>query len=116
MFLKRILLTMPISVAGFERSFSKPLIFKTRLRSSVSDKTLSSLAGLGIENNIARNLNFSESVETFVDVEARTVGFHYNIVTRIFRHSSCSVQGRHNTFNFYRYINFLRRIVKMLYT
>jgi len=84
MFLKRILLTMPVSVTGVEWGFSKPKIFKTRLRSSVSDETLSYLADFGIENNIARNLNFSESVKTFADVEARTVSFHYNIVTYIF--------------------------------
>jgi hypothetical protein len=55
---------MPVSVAGIERSFSNRKIIKTCLRLSVSDETLSSLADLGIENNIARNLNFSEFVES----------------------------------------------------
>jgi hypothetical protein len=82
MFLKRILLTMPGSVAGVERSFSKRKIIKTCLRSLVCDYDL------GIENNIARNLNFSELVESFADVEARTVSSHYSIVTHIVLHST----------------------------
>jgi hypothetical protein len=50
------------------RSFSKSKIIRTCLRSSVSDENLSFLADLGIENNIARNLNFSELGENFADV------------------------------------------------
>jgi hypothetical protein len=88
MYLKIILLTIPFSVAGVERSFSKRKIIKKCLRSSVSDETLSSLADLVVENNIERNLNFSELVESFADIEVRTVSFHYSSVTHIFRHST----------------------------
>ena len=92
---------MPVSVAGIE-SFSKRKIIKTCLPTSVSDETLSSLADLGMENNIARNLNFSELVESFADVEAGKASFHYSIVTHFPTFCSCSVQGKHNTINFCR--------------
>jgi hypothetical protein len=58
----RILLTMPVSVASGERSFSKLKLIKTYLRSSMSKERLNSLATHSIENAIAQNLDFSELV------------------------------------------------------
>jgi hypothetical protein len=72
----RIILTMPVSVASGERSFSKLKLIKTYLRSSVPQERLSSLATLSTENAIAQNLNFSELVKTFADKKARKVNFN----------------------------------------
>ena len=48
----RILLTLPVSVAGSERSFSKLKIIKNYLRSTMSDGRFSSLAVLSIEHEV----------------------------------------------------------------
>jgi hypothetical protein len=52
-FSSRILLTTPVSVASGHRSFSKPKLIKTYLRSSMSHERLSSPAILSTENTIA---------------------------------------------------------------
>ncbi|XP_004206892.2 zinc finger MYM-type protein 1-like [Hydra vulgaris] len=49
----RILLTIPVTVASGERSFSKMKLIKTYLRSTMSQDRLSSLGTLSIEKNIA---------------------------------------------------------------
>lgn len=53
----RILLTIPVTVASGERSFSKLKLIKTYVRSNMGDERLSSLAILSIENYIAENLD-----------------------------------------------------------
>jgi hypothetical protein len=75
----RILLTMPVSVASGERSFSKLKLIKTYLRSSMSQERLSSLATLSNENSITQNLDFFELVKTFADKKARKIKFNSNI-------------------------------------
>jgi hypothetical protein len=72
-----ILLTMPVSFASGERSFSELKLIKTYLRSSMSQERLNSLATLSIENAIAQNLYFSELVKTFADKKARKVNFNF---------------------------------------
>ena len=49
----RILLTIPITVALAERSFSKLKLIKTYLRSTMSQNRLVGLAQISIENDIA---------------------------------------------------------------
>ena len=48
----RILLTMPVTVASAERSFSKLKLLKSYLRSSMSQERLDDLAILCIEKNM----------------------------------------------------------------
>ena len=54
----RIYLTMPITVASGERSFSKQKLIKTYLRSKVSQESLNSLSMLSIESEIAKAIDF----------------------------------------------------------
>ena len=49
----RILLTIPVTVASGERSFSKLKLIKTYLRSTMSQERLNGLAILSIENEVA---------------------------------------------------------------
>ncbi|XP_025202810.1 uncharacterized protein LOC112599903 [Melanaphis sacchari] len=53
----RILLTIPITVASAERSFSKLKLIKSYLRTSMTQERLTSLAILSIEEDIASNLD-----------------------------------------------------------
>jgi len=72
------LLTMPVSIAGEERSFAKLRLSQTFLKSYVSGKP-SSLATSSIQNTIIQNLSFLKLLETLEDMKARKVNFHrYN--------------------------------------
>ena len=64
----RIILTMPVSVASAEGSFSKLKLIKTYLRSTMSQYRLNGLAVMSIENLIRRSLNYDQF---FADAKAR---------------------------------------------
>lgn len=72
----RILLTIPVTVASGERSFSKLKLIKTYLRSTIAQDTLTNLATLSIENDISQNLDFSELIKIFAEKKARKVNFY----------------------------------------
>ncbi|XP_065658422.1 uncharacterized protein LOC136082936 [Hydra vulgaris] len=52
----RIFLTLPVTVASCERSFSKLRLLKNYLRSSMGQERLTNLAILSIENPLAKSL------------------------------------------------------------
>ena len=69
----RILLTIPVTVASGERSFSKLKLIKTYLRSTMSQERLNGLAILSIENEVAGQLDFSELINDFASVKSRKI-------------------------------------------
>lgn len=69
----RIFLTLPVSVASGERTFSKLKIIKNYLRSTIAQERLTDLSMISIENDIMDNLNISELIRTFVATKARRV-------------------------------------------
>ena len=71
----RIYLTMPITVASGERSFSKLKLIKTYLRSTVSQERLNSLSVLSIESEIAKAIDFENIMNDFANKKARNVFF-----------------------------------------
>lgn len=71
----RILLTVPVTVASGERSFSKLKLIKTYLRANMTQQRLVGLAMLSIENGIASSLDFSNLLTTFANSKARKVCF-----------------------------------------
>ena len=68
-------LTVPVTVATAERSFSKLKMIKTHLRSSMGQERLGGLATLSIESIRARELNISEINEDFAERKARMMPF-----------------------------------------
>jgi hypothetical protein len=56
----RIFLTMPVTVAHGERSFSKLKIIKNYLRSTMSQNRLTNLAVISIEKEICEALDISD--------------------------------------------------------
>ena len=68
-------LTLPVTVATAERSFSKLKLIKTYLRSSMGQERLSGLAILSIENTRARALNIGNIVDDFAQRKARKMAF-----------------------------------------
>lgn len=71
----RILVTIPVSVASGERSFSKLKLIKSYLRSTISQTRFINLATLSIENEIVENLDFADLVREFANKKARKVKF-----------------------------------------
>uniref|UniRef100_A0A8C5QMR9 Zinc finger MYM-type protein 1 n=2 Tax=Leptobrachium leishanense TaxID=445787 RepID=A0A8C5QMR9_9ANUR len=68
-------LTLPVTVATAERSFSKLKLIKSYLRNTMSQQRLSGLALLSIENERARRLNIESIVDDFADAKARRRNF-----------------------------------------
>ena len=67
----RIFVTLPVTVASAERSFSKLKLIKNFLRNAISQERLNDLAILSIENELARQANFDELIDTFASRKAR---------------------------------------------
>ena len=67
----KILLTIPVTVASAERSFSKLKLLKTYLRSTMTQERLNGLAILSIESEFFRNLDYRKIIEDFASRNAR---------------------------------------------
>ena len=66
----KIFLTIPVTVASAERSFSKLKLIKSYLRSTMSQERVSALSILSIENERARSLNLKDIVKQFAERKA----------------------------------------------
>lgn len=64
-------LTLPVTVASAERSFSKLKIIKTYLRSTMCQVRLSSLGILSIESQRLNDLNIDIIIDNFADAKSR---------------------------------------------
>ena len=71
----RIFLTLPVTVATAERSFSKLSFIKNKLRNSMSQGRLVSLSLLSIESELARKVDFNKIIDIFANAKARKVKF-----------------------------------------
>lgn len=71
----RILLTIPVTVAKGERSFSKLKLIKTYFRSTLAEEKLSNLAILSIENDIVESLPKDDLINKFEALKTRKVYF-----------------------------------------
>lgn len=69
-----IFITMSITVAGAERSFSKLKLIKNYLRNSCGQERLSSIAILNIEKERTKSLNI-EKIDNFANIKARKKNF-----------------------------------------
>ena len=69
----RVLLTIPVSVASGERSFSKLKLVKTYLRSTMCQDRLNGLAIISIENETARNIEYNLLIDKFASKKSRKV-------------------------------------------
>jgi len=70
----RVVLTIPVTVASGERSFSKLKLIKTFLRSSMKEDRMNSFL-LSIENALASELDYSSLITKFAAIKARRVSF-----------------------------------------
>ncbi|KAK9682234.1 hypothetical protein RND81_10G060200 [Saponaria officinalis] len=71
----RIFLTVPVTVASAERSFSKLKLIKTYLRSSMSEERLNGIAMLSIEKELLENIDVDDIINDFASQNARRSHF-----------------------------------------
>lgn len=71
----RILLTVPVTVASAERSFSKLKLLKSYLRSTMSQERLNGLAMISIENDFLGKINCDKLIDEFAAKKARRMIF-----------------------------------------
>lgn len=67
----RILLTVPVTVASAERSFSKLKLLKTYLRSTMTQDRLNALAMISIESEFLEKLDYERLIDDFAAKNAR---------------------------------------------
>ena len=64
-------ITLPVTVASAERSFSKLKMIKNYLRSTTGQDRLDELAMIAIENEEARELDLDNLINAFAEKNAR---------------------------------------------
>ncbi|KAL8524097.1 hypothetical protein ACS0TY_013892 [Phlomoides rotata] len=71
----KILLTIQVTVASAERSFSKLKLIKTFLQSTMSKDRLNGLAMLSIEKELTEQIDFTDVINVFAVKTVRRVVF-----------------------------------------
>lgn len=69
----RVALTLPVTVASAERSFSKLKLIKTYLRSTMGQERLSGLAVISINGEEAQKLSYDDLISDFAARKCRRV-------------------------------------------
>ena len=67
----RILLTIPVTVASAERSFSKLKLLKSYLHTTMTQERLNGLATIARENDILEKINYEDMIEDFISRNTR---------------------------------------------
>ena len=79
----RMMLTIPVSTASAERSFSKLKLIKTYLRSTMSQESLSALSVLSIEAEIAAGVTYDTILKRFSETKSRKVRLFKFVFVRV---------------------------------
>ena len=69
----RIILSMPVSVASGERSFSKLKLIKSYLRSTMAQDRLCGLSMISIEHELSAELDYSQLIDAFARRKVRRI-------------------------------------------
>ena len=67
----RILLTIPVTVAYVERSFSKLKLLKSYLRCTMTQERLNGLATIALENDILEMIKYEDIIKDFISKNTR---------------------------------------------
>jgi hypothetical protein len=67
----RVLLTIPVTVASAERSFSKLKLLKSYLRSTMTQQRLTDLATIALESELLDKIEYDHIVEEFISRNTR---------------------------------------------
>jgi len=69
----KILLTIPVTVASAERSFSKLKLLKTYMRSTMKQERLNGLATIALENDVLEKIKYEDIIEDFISKNTRRI-------------------------------------------
>ncbi|PWA78174.1 zinc finger MYM-type protein 1 [Artemisia annua] len=69
----KVLLTIPVTVAFAERSFSKLKLLKSYLRSTMSQERLNGIALIAIENDTLESVTYDDLINNFASKNARRI-------------------------------------------
>jgi len=69
-------LTLPVTVASAERSFSQLKLIKAYLRSTMAQDRLDGLSMLAIERDAAQKLDIDSIIDKFANTKARVAKFN----------------------------------------
>jgi hypothetical protein len=67
----QILLTIPVTIASAERSFSKLKLVKSYLRSSMTQERLNGLATIALESDVLEQIKYGDLIEDFTSRNTR---------------------------------------------
>jgi hypothetical protein len=67
----RIWLTIPVTVASAERSFSKLKLLKSYMRSTMTQERLNGLATIVLENDVIEKIKYEDIIEYFISRNTR---------------------------------------------
>jgi hypothetical protein len=67
----RILLTIPVTAASAEQSFSKLKLLKSYLHNTMTQERLNGLATIEIENDILEKIKYEDIIEEFISKNSR---------------------------------------------
>ena len=76
-------MTLPVSVATADRSFSKLKIIKTYLKSTIAQERLDSLVTLSIENEEAQSLDTNKLIDMFGELKSRAKNLQFRSICLI---------------------------------
>ena len=71
----RIMLTIPVTVASAERSFSKLKLLKSYLRSTMTQERLNDLAMIALESDMLEKIDYERIIEDFISKNAQRIKF-----------------------------------------
>ena len=69
----RIMLTIPVTVASAERSFSKLKLLKSYLRSTMTQERLNDLAMIALESDMLEKIDYERIIEDFISKNAQRI-------------------------------------------
>lgn len=72
----QIFLTLPVTSASCERSFSKLKLIKSYLRSTTKQGRLNALSLISIEHKVAKMIDYEDIINDFASKKARKVIFY----------------------------------------
>jgi hypothetical protein len=67
----RILLTLPVTVASAERSFSKLKLLKSYMCSTMTQERLNGLSTIALENDVLEKIKYEDIIEDFISKNTR---------------------------------------------
>ena len=71
----RVLLTIPVTIALAELSFSKLKLLKSYLRSTMTQERLNDLAMIALERDMLEKINYERIIEDFISKNAQRMKF-----------------------------------------